>query len=51
MSLKMKVYLFAAILFLVPLILIPVHRAHQVYRLSYAEVLYNLIVHQQFAPK
>jgi hypothetical protein len=51
MSLKMKVYVVATILFLLPLIIIPIHRAHQVYNLSYADVLYNLIVNRQFAPK
>ncbi len=51
MSLKMKVYLLAAVLFLAPLVIIPIHRAHQVYQLSYTDVLYNLIVNQQFAPK
>jgi hypothetical protein len=51
MSLKAKVYVVAAVLFLVPLVVIPIHRAHQVYNLSYADVLYNLIVNKQFAPK
>lgn len=51
MSMRAKVYLLALVIFLVPIVIIPIHRAHQIYKLSYGEVLYNLIVNQQFAPK
>jgi hypothetical protein len=29
---------------------VPIHRAHLVYHLSYADVLYNLIVDHRFSP-
>ena len=51
MSLKTKVYVLAFVIFLVPIVIIPIHRAHQIYKLSYADILYNLIVNRQFAPK
>jgi hypothetical protein len=51
MSVKMKATLIALIVCLAPIIIIPIHRAHQIYHLSYSEVLYNLVVDHQFAPK
>jgi hypothetical protein len=51
MSVKMKATLIALIVCLAPIIIIPIHRAHQIYHLSYSEVLYNLVVNHQFAPK
>lgn len=51
MSLKMKTYLIALVVVLAPIVIIPIHRAHQFCHLSYSEVLYNLAVNRQFAPK
>jgi hypothetical protein len=50
MTLKTRIYLVAFVLFLVPLVTVPVHRAHLVYHLSYADVLHNLIVDHRFGP-
>jgi hypothetical protein len=33
-----------------PIVAVPIHRAHLVYHLSYADVLYNLIVDHRFGP-
>ena len=43
--------LIALIVCLAPIVIVPIHRAHQFYHLSYSEVLYNLVVNHQFAPK
>ena len=51
MSVKMWAYLIAVVVILAPIIIIPIHRAHQFYHLSYPEILYNLVVNHQFAPK
>jgi hypothetical protein len=51
MSMKAKIYLVALVLVAAPIVIIPIHRAHQYYHLSYADVLYNLAVNHQFGPK
>jgi hypothetical protein len=51
MSVKMKATLIALVVCLAPIVIVPIHRAHQSYHLSYSEVLYNLIVNHQFASK
>jgi hypothetical protein len=50
MTLKSKIYLVGFVLILLPIVAVPVHRAHLVYHLSYADVLYNLIVDHRFGP-
>ena len=50
MTLQTKIYLVAFVLFLLVLVAVPIHRAHLVYHLSYADVLYNLIVDHRFGP-
>jgi hypothetical protein len=50
MTLQTKIYLVAFVLVLVPLVAVPIHRAHLVYHLSYADVFYNLIVNHRFGP-
>jgi hypothetical protein len=51
MSVKTKATLIALIVVLAPIVVIPIHRAHQYYHLSYSAVLYNLVVNHQFAPE
>jgi hypothetical protein len=51
MTSKVKFQLILAILVLLPVVIIPIDRAHQVYHLSYTDVLYNLVVHQRFGAK
>ena len=51
MSVKMKATLIALIVCLAPIVIVPIHRAHQIYHLGYSEVLYNLVVNHQFASK
>ena len=50
MTFKSKVSLVTVVLILLPAVVIPIHRAHLVYHLSYAQVLYNLIVDHRFGP-
>jgi hypothetical protein len=50
MSFKSKIYIVAVVLILLPIIAVPIHRAHLVYHLSYADVLHNLIVEHRFGP-
>ncbi len=50
MSLKTKIYLVVIVLVLMPVVIVPIHRAHQYYHQSYADVLYNLIVNHRFGP-
>jgi hypothetical protein len=50
MTFKSKVSIVAVVLILLPIVAIPIHRAHLVYHLSYADVLYNLIVEHRFSP-
>lgn len=42
--------LILVILVLLPVMIIPINRAEEVYHLSYTDVLYNLVVHQRFGP-
>jgi hypothetical protein len=51
MLLKAKAYVVGIVLVLAPIVIIPVHRAHEYYHLSYADGLYNLIVNHRFGPK
>lgn len=50
MSLKTKIYLVVIVLVLMPVVIVPIHRAHQSYHQSYADVLCNLIVNHRFGP-
>jgi hypothetical protein len=50
MSLKTKIYLVVLVLVLVPVVIVPIHRAHQYYHQSYADVLYNLVINHRFGP-
>jgi hypothetical protein len=50
MTLKAKIYLVGFVLLVLSLLAVPIHRAHLFYHLSYADVLYNLIVKQRFSP-
>lgn len=51
MTLKAKIYLVVLVLVLAPLVIVSIHRAHQYYRLSYADVLRNLVVNHRFGPE
>ena len=51
MSIKMKATLIALIVCLAPIVIVPIYRAHEIYHLSYSEVLYNLVVNHQFASR
>ena len=50
MPLKTKIYLVGFLLILVTLVIVPIHRAHQYYHQSYADVLYDLVVNHRFGP-
>ena len=50
MTFKSKISIIAVVLILLPMVAVPIHRAHLVYHLSYADVLYNLIVDHRFGP-
>jgi hypothetical protein len=50
MTFKSKIYIVAFVLILLPIVAVPIHRADLVYRLSYADVLYKLIVDHRFGP-
>jgi hypothetical protein len=50
MTFKSKISIVAFVLILLPIVAVPIHRAHLVYHLSYADVLYNLIVDHRFGP-
>jgi hypothetical protein len=50
MTFKSKIYFLAFVLILLPIVVVPIHEAHLVYHLSYAEVLHNLIVDHRFGP-
>ena len=48
MTIKSKIC--RIVLILLPLVAVPIDRAHLVYHLSYADVLYNLIIDSSFRP-
>ena len=50
MTVKTKASLLALILILMPIVISPIHRAHQIYHLSYTAVLYSLAVNHWFGP-
>ena len=50
MTLQTKIFLIGFVLLLLSLVAVPIHRAHVFYRLSYADVLHNLIVDHRFGP-
>ena len=48
MTLRTKIYLVGFVLVVALLVIVPIHRAHRYYHLSYAEILYNLVVDHRF---
>jgi hypothetical protein len=51
MKLKTKIYLPGFVLVVALLVIVPIRRSHQYYHLTYAEILYNLLVDHRFGPK